>query len=80
MKDVIWENTLDNNTWKAKVVGVADYTGELTVTEVASGKVVHRETVGLSYGALFGPDTSDVINWENRVVDVVDNPEKCSVQ
>lgn len=29
--------------------------------------------VGLSYGALFGPDVADVGEWQGRVVDFVDN-------
>ena len=80
MEDVVWGNTLDNSTWGAKVVRTGDYTAELTVTELSTGEIVHREAVGLSYQALFGPDIDDVMNWQSRIVDVIDNPEKRSVQ
>lgn len=79
MEDVVWEVTLDDNTWSAKVVRLTDYTGELTVTEVSTGEVVHRETVGLSYQAIFGPDVSDVEDWQSKVLDVIDNPENRSL-
>lgn len=36
-----------------------DYHGELTLSE--GNQVLHRESVGLSYGAIFGPDVADVV-------------------
>lgn len=29
--------------------------------------------VGLSYGAVFGPDIDDVMTWQDKVADFVDN-------
>lgn len=74
MEDVIWADTVDNGAWEAKVVGTSDRAGELTVTESATGQVVHRETVGLSYGAVFGPDVADLSQWQDTVINVIDNP------
>jgi hypothetical protein len=36
------------------------------------GKCLHVEPTSLSYGALFGPDVSDVAGWESRAQRVVD--------
>ena len=35
-------------------------------------KCVFEETVGLSYGAQFGPDVADVADWEDKVLNFVD--------
>lgn len=74
MEDVIWADAVDNGAWKAKVVRTSERAGELTVTESATGRVVHRENVGLSYGAVFGPDIADVTQWQDTVINVIDNP------
>ncbi|KKQ32205.1 MAG: hypothetical protein US45_C0025G0008 [Candidatus Nomurabacteria bacterium GW2011_GWA1_37_20] len=29
--------------------------------------------VGLSYGAMFGPDVADVQEWQEKVIDFIDN-------
>ena len=74
-EDVIWENTMDAGAWACKVVGILDKArvGELTVTRVADGEVILRRNVGLSYGAIFGPDVEDVYGWEKLCVDAVDS-------
>jgi hypothetical protein len=33
---------------------------------------IHREVVGLSYGAIFGPDVTDVSEWQRIAVEFVD--------
>jgi hypothetical protein len=70
----IWEATLDNHTWVARVHGIEsnDYRGTLTVTRVSDDKEILREEVGLAFGAMFGPDVSDVNLWGQMVVGVVD--------
>jgi hypothetical protein len=36
------------------------------------GRCLHVEPTSLSYGALFGPDVSDVAGWQDRAQQVVD--------
>jgi hypothetical protein len=47
-----------------------DYLGELTISE--GDLVLHRESVGLSYGATLGPDMADVAEWQRIAVEFVD--------
>lgn len=77
--DVVWENTLDNGAYQCKVVRAEGdgYSGELVVSQ--DDEVIHREVVGLSYAARFGPDVADVAEWSERVVEVVDDPAKRSI-
>ena len=53
----MWTSTLDGK-YEVTVTRTGDYYGELTISE--DNQVLHRETVGLSYGAIFGPDVADV--------------------
>jgi hypothetical protein len=71
-ENVVYQNTIDNNTWEMKVVRVTDYQGELSVTRVADGEVVHTAIVGLAYGAIFGPDAADVADWQDAALKVID--------
>jgi hypothetical protein len=48
--------------------------GELSISE--GGQLLHRENVGLMYGALFGPDVDYVRNWQRIAVEFVDGPGK----
>jgi len=66
----IWTTTLDRR-YTVTVNRVASYRGELIITE--GGKVLHRESVGLMYGALFGPDVSDVALWKEMAINLVDS-------
>lgn len=75
----IWKSTVDKETWSAEVNQTSDYAGVLTVTEVATGTVVHSSPVGISYGAIFGPDVADVYEWQETAINVIDNPEKRSI-
>lgn len=76
MSDVVWEQTVDNNEYQCKVVRVDGQTheGELVVTR--DGDVIHREQVGLAYGAIFGPDVEDVATWQDRCIQVIDDPDQ----
>jgi len=55
------------------------YGGWLMVAS-AEGDIVHRQYVGIAYGAIWGPDVDDVDTWMGRCVEVIDNPEKRSIQ
>lgn len=70
---IVWEATIDNNTWKAQVVRVDSYNGTLEIYRVEPEEKVYSEDVSLSYGAIFGPDVADVAYWQEKTIEVVDN-------
>lgn len=51
--NVVWTSTLDGK-YEVTVTHTDGYHGVLTISE--GTEVLHRESVGLSYGAMFGPD------------------------
>lgn len=67
---IIWEAKLDN-IYECAVVRTGERFGQLTVKDTA-GKLLLNEEVGLSYGAVFGPDVDDVRIWESMCIMVVD--------
>ncbi len=67
--NVVWTSTLDKR-YEVTVTRGDDYHGELTISE--GNQVLHREAVGLSYGAIFGPDVADVADWRRIAVAFVD--------
>lgn len=69
-EDVIWESILDG-TYKCKVVRSGEYKGTLSI-EDSAGEIIHSQDVGLSYDALLGPDASDVAEWQDVCVEVID--------
>jgi len=69
----VWEATVDNNTWKAQVTRDSDYRGTLAVTKVDDGTEILRESVGLSYRAIFGPDADDVHLWMVMSIEAIDH-------
>lgn len=73
-EDLVWENSLDGGKFYATVIRTGDHKGALSVTEGIT--LIHAEDVGLSHDAIFGPDADDVAAWMDRVIDVVDHPEK----
>lgn len=69
----IWEATVDGGQFACKVERINENNGTLTVVELISGKELLRESVGLSYGAIFGPDVDDVATWQDRCIEAIDN-------
>ncbi len=67
--NVVWTSTLDGK-YEVTVTRTGDYHGELTISE--GGQVLHSESVGLSCGAIFGPDVADVADWRRIAVEFVD--------
>jgi hypothetical protein len=61
--------TLDGK-YEVTVTHTDGYHGVLTISE--GNQVLHRESVGLSYGAIFGPDLVDVADWRRIAVEFVD--------
>lgn len=72
MSELIWESTLDN-IYQCEVTRKAEYKGILKVTNTENNFVLLEQEVGLSYGAQFGPDVADVADWQNLIVQTVDN-------
>jgi hypothetical protein len=68
--NVVWTSTLDKR-YEVTVTRSDDYHAELTISE--GNQVLHREAVGLSYGAIFGPDVADVADWRRIAVAFVDS-------
>jgi hypothetical protein len=68
-KNVVWTSTLDGK-YEVTVTRINDYLGELAISE--ADIVHHREIVGLSYGATFGPDVADVSEWQRIAVEFAD--------
>ena len=67
--NVVWTSTLDGK-YEVTVTRTDDYHAELTISE--GNQVLHRESVGLSYGAIFGPDVADVADWRRIAFEFVD--------
>lgn len=66
---IVWEAELDGK-YQCRVERTKDYKGRLTVS---CGELeILNEEVGLSYGAIFGPDVADVALWEDMCVAAVD--------
>jgi hypothetical protein len=73
MIDMLWDQTLDEGTYRGRVERVSGYRGRLIVTRVADEEVLLDEEVGLAYGAKFGPDMDDVMDWQKKTIAAVDN-------
>lgn len=73
--EIIWESGVDDGKYSVKVVREASHRGKLTLVEVASGVVLLDKEVGLSYGAMFGPDVSDIAEWQDMVMARIDEVE-----
>lgn len=71
-EEPIWEGVLDDR-YRVTVSRRSDYRGVLQVVDTETDEVLHREEVGLSYGAMFGPDGADVARWQDRAIEVVEN-------
>lgn len=65
----IWMSTLDGR-YIVAVRRLAEYRGQFTIHD--GDKLLHRERVGLAYGAIFGPDVDDVREWQEIALKVVD--------
>lgn len=68
---IIWEETLDE-VYECKVTRIDQYNGKLTMLD-PFGKTLLEKEVMLMYGAMFGPDISDVALWQDWCIEVIDN-------
>ena len=67
-------STLDKK-WLIEVTSSEDsqYRGTLTIRDKDSESVVFTQEVGISYGAIFGPDVDDVRTWQTIALGYVDS-------
>ena len=72
--DVVWQATVDDGAFRVTVIRdpLVSYNGDLVVSHVETGAVILAQSVGLSYGAVFGPDVSDVAAWQVTSLDAID--------
>lgn len=71
----VWRASVDNGAFLCRVTRSDDnpaYSGVLTVQHVESDDVLLTEQVALSFQALFGPDVADVVEWQERSIEVID--------
>ena len=74
--DIVWNSKLDE-----RYLIEVRRTGELTATLLIFDHENDDEElisfdVGLLYGAPFGPDVADVAEWQEKILDFVDNKDK----
>jgi hypothetical protein len=69
-RQIVWQSTLDGR-YEAVVVRIAPYQGLLTIRD--AGEEIFSQQVGLMYNAQFGPDMADVADWQEIVVNFIDN-------
>ena len=67
---VIWESRLDNK-FDVRVIRESASKGNLVVE--LNGDRLYSKEVYLSYGATFGPDISDIGDWQKTAADYIDN-------
>lgn len=68
----VWESRLDKK-YQCSVTRLSERTGMLKVINEDTNTVLLEKEVGLSYGAVFGPDMDDVSTWEETCIEVVDS-------
>jgi hypothetical protein len=70
----VWDQTVDDGRFRCYVEQDPDnaYRGELIVLLAETGTVIHAESVGIAYGAPFGPDVDDVGAWQDKCITVID--------
>lgn len=69
----VWRGTVDGEKFVVQVDRTDNsHVGRLFVKEIASDETLLTEDVGLMYGAQFGPDVSDVAEWQAKSLPVID--------
>jgi hypothetical protein len=69
---VVWEATVDNDTFAVKVRRIKPYEGVLVIKKIETNELVYVEMVTISYGAPFGPDMGDVEDWKSHATEAID--------
>ena len=70
--DLVWQATLDGR-YQIEVQRTGASTANLCIFDHQDGnKELACWPVGLSYGAMFGPDVSDVGAWQDKALEFID--------
>ena len=69
-EEIVWDATLDER-YECKVLRTSYHSGRLQVFDNQQKKSLWNEKVCLSFGATFGPDSLDVVEWQNKVMEIV---------
>ena len=69
-----WEQTVDGGKFRCWVEQDTEdgYSGTLRVEVVETHEVILSEPVGIAYAAQFGPDVSDVAEWQGKSIRTID--------
>ena len=70
---IVWSSTLDKK-YIIAVTRTELFHGVLTISEGAT--LLHREPVFLTFDALFGPDVTDVAEWQDIALEFVDSLQR----
>lgn len=73
--DLVWYGDIDNSAFRVIVPRIDESTGSLQVYDMrdpSTPKLLHKEDVTLYFGAPFGPDVSNVMEWQEKALEVVD--------
>ena len=69
----VWHSTMNEGEWLVQVQRGGRSGGRLLVWNVTDQiHPILDEDVRLAYGAIFGPDASDVEEWQHMAIDAVD--------
>lgn len=71
--DVVFESGIDDGKFHMLVTRPEPYTSHLVVTVVETGEVLLEQDGGLAFDAIFGPDVSDLAEWQDAAIEAVDN-------
>ena len=70
---LVWRSQL-NDRYIIEMQRTGGYSGKLFVFDHnQSDQEIFSVDVGLSYLAMFGPDMADVQEWQEKVLDLIDN-------
>lgn len=74
--ELVWWSRLDNR-YQIEVHRKGERTAKLIIFDHnQNDEVLKTFDVGLSYGAIFGPDIDDVSTWQDMAVEFVDSLPK----
>ena len=72
-KDIVWHSKLDER-YLIEVRRTGSHTANLFIFDHNDeDKELTSFEVTLFYGAQFGPDVADVTEWQEKVIDFIDN-------
>lgn len=70
---LVWRDKIDNR-YLAEVRRISAYEGKFCVFDHnQNDKEIASWKISLSYGAPFGPDIEDVLKWQEKIIDFIDN-------